>query len=168
MKRVIDRKRNRLHDYDYSSQGAYFITICTENRSKIFWKNIKNKDKAISPADKFNETDIVLSEAGIIVGEELKNISKIYKGVEISKYCIMPDHLHMIISLSNIEGEEMPGIPRIIQQFKGAITKRLGIAIWQKSYYDRILRDEEDFQNHWVYIDMNPRMWVWDEHKIGF
>ena len=168
MKHIIDRKRNRLRDYDYSNQGAYFITICTANRSKLFWKNVKYIDKAISPADKFDAVDIVLSEAGKVVDEEIKNISKIYKCVEIKKYCIMPDHLHLIISLHNTDGEETPSIPRIIQQFKGTVTKKLETSIWQKSYYDRILRDDEDFQNHWMYVEMNTRKWAWDEHKTEF
>lgn len=79
----------------------------------------------------------------------------------VEKYVIMPNHIHMILILSGNDGRTMcaPTTSRIIHHMKEYVTKRLHYSIWQKSYYDHIIRDEQDFQRIWTYIDTNPQKW---------
>ena len=168
MKQVVERKRNRLEGYDYSLEGAYFITICTDKKSKVFWEYKKDPCKKLSPIDTFGENDVDFSEAGKIVDNEINRISTVYEGVDIVKYCIMPDHIHMIIVLSGGIDVSKPSVSRVINQFKGAVSKKLGVSIWQRSFHDRIIRGEKELQDCWKYIDMNMLKWAWDEHGTTF
>ena len=93
------RKSIRIEDYDYSTPGAYFITICATNREKIFWSD--RRDELCSSA------------------------------------CA-------------------PTISRVIKQFKGSITKQVGRTIWQKSFYDHGIRNQQDYNEIWEYIENNP------------
>ena len=83
------RKTIRIEDYDYSTPGAYFITVCTANREKIFWSNRRGELR--SPAN------VPLSDIGIIIDNEIKKLNTVYDAVRVDKYCIMPDHIHMIL-----------------------------------------------------------------------
>ena len=130
MNNLPQRKPIRLEDYDYSTPGAYFITICTANREPIFWST--RRGELCSPAN------ISLSDAGILIANEIKKLNTIYHAVRVDKYCIMPDHLHMILTIDTDESgrtQFAPTISRVVKQFKGAITKQLGRPIWQKSFY---------------------------------
>ena len=89
------RKRNRLKDYDYSSNGAYFITICTKDRKNIF----RDKEQPdfvgediILPSD-----SVRLSPYGKIAEEAIKSIPKYYSHIELLQYVVMPNHVHMIL-----------------------------------------------------------------------
>ena len=165
-----NRKPNRLKNYDYSSQGAYFITICTKDRMNLFW----NKIALSCRGDLWSSLQgNILSDYGVIVSEEIIKIVHIYEGtVEIPNFVIMPNHIHFLIVLHNDVLDEdgrpkvAPTTSRIMQQFKGAITKRLGFSPWQKLYFDHIIRNEEDFLNHWRYIDENPIRWLEDKYYI--
>lgn len=91
------RKQNRLSGYDYSSCGAYFITVCTKDKKKLFWSDV---GAAIGrPAD----GEYSLSEYGLIVDEAIKNIEKIYPMISVDSYVVMPNHVHMIIMINNDE-----------------------------------------------------------------
>ncbi|MBQ7302003.1 MAG: transposase [Clostridia bacterium] len=152
------RKPPRLKDFDYNSTGAYFITLCTQNRRNYFWKNVG--------ATIGRPQDIELSRQGIVVDEAIHNIHKIYPAVSVDCYVIMPNHIHLLLSISADEyGRPMvaPTISRVVQQLKGYITKRIGNAIWQKLFYDHIIRNREDYEEHWRYICENPLRWQTDE-----
>ena len=153
------RKPIRIADYDYSTPGAYFITVCTANREKIFWSD--RRGELCSPAN------VPLSDIGMIVDNEIKKLNSVYDAVRVDKYCIMPDHIHLIISIDTDEsgrtrrGElrspvSAPTISRVIKQFKGAITKQVGKPIWQKSFYDHGIRNQQDYNEIWQYIENNP------------
>lgn len=145
------RKNIRIGDYDYSTPGAYFITICTVNRDKIFWCN--RRGELCSPVD------IPLSDIGITVDNEIKKLNTVYNAVSVDKYCIMPDHIHFLLSIdTNEDGRTQfaPTISRIIKQFKGSVTKQIGYSIWQKSFYDHCIRNQQDYNDIWEYIENNP------------
>ncbi len=146
------RKPNRLKNYDYSQNGVYFITVCVENRNPIL------------SYIHVGANCVRLSKVGEIVEEEIKNISEIYKNVTVENYVIMPNHIHLLVFIDTFSGRTQfaPTISRIIKQFKGVITKRLGKSIWQKGFYDHIIRDEYDFQIRWQYIEDNPYRWCED------
>ncbi|MBQ2677095.1 MAG: transposase [Clostridia bacterium] len=154
---IQTRKSPRLKDYDYSINGAYFITICTANREKIFWADCRGE--LCSPAN------APLSYIGAIVDNEIKKMNTVYDAVQVDKYCIMPDHIHFIISISadeNGRSQIAPTISRIIKQFKGSITKQVGKPIWQKSFYNHGIRNQSDYKEIWEYIDNNPLKWCED------
>ena len=151
MDNLPKRKTIRVEDYDYASPGAYFITICTLNRDNLFWRGCRGDLR--SPAN------LPLSDIGKIVDNELQKLSSVYSAVKVDKYCIMPDHVHLIISISADEcgrPQVAPTISRIVQQFKGAVSKQAGRAIWQKSFYDHGIRNRRDYDEIWEYINNNP------------
>jgi len=157
------RKVIRIEDYDYSTPGAYFITVCTANRAKIFWSDCRGELR--SPADNVQTGDqrsplrIELSDIGMIVDHEIKKLNSIFDAVRVDKYCIMPDHIHFIISINadeNGRSQIAPTISRVIKQFKGSITKQIGRPIWQKSFYDHGIRNQQDYDEIWQYIENNP------------
>lgn len=146
------RKNIRLNDYNYSSNGAYFITICTKNKENLLWKNVGAN--CVRPLDQ-----LPLSKIGIVVENEIHKLNTIYENIKVDKYQIMPNHIHLIIFIyedSNGRTQFAPTISRIIKQFKGSITKQIGFSIWQKSFYDRVIRNEKEYQSVWNYIHNNP------------
>ncbi len=146
------RKNIRLNDYNYSSNGAYFITICTKNKENLLWENVGAN--CVRPLDQ-----LPLSKIGIVIENEIYKLNTVYENIKVDKYQIMPNHIHLIIFIyedSNGRTQFAPTISRIIKQFKGSITKQIGFSIWQKSFYDRIIRNEKEYQEVWNYIHNNP------------
>lgn len=151
MKDIPARKVIRIENYDYSTPGAYFITVCTANREKLFWSNRRG--------ELCSSVNVPLSDIGIIVDNEIKKLNSVYDTVRVDKYCIMPDHIHFIISINadeNGRSQIAPTISRVIKQFKGSITKQIGRPIWQKSFYDHGIRNQQDYDEIWQYIENNP------------
>ena len=141
------RKSNRLQEYDYSTPGAYFVTICTNGRKQIL-SDIVGDDAHIVP-----------SKYGIIAEHYLCNVN------EIEKYVIMPNHIHMIIRIDNgtmWASSPTKSISTIVRSFKTLVTKEIGKSIFQRSFYDHVIRDEKDYQKIWEYIDTNPIKWADD------
>ena len=151
------RKNIRLKDYDYSQNGAYFLTICVKEKRELFGK-IDVGANCVRPQ---------LSGYGTVVEKEITNLSGTYRDVKVDKYIIMPNHIHMIIFIAAENGgtQFVPTISRIIKQFKGAITKKIGFPVWQRGYHDHVIRDKEDYLNHWQYIDENAIKWTVDEYN---
>ena len=159
------RKNIRLKGYDYSSVGYYFITICVKDKHETLWTNPVG---AAFGRPSFT-TPTPLSEIGALINSEIQKIEDVYESVRIDKYVIMPNHIHMIIVLTETTGEDgrpqaAPTISRIINQFKGSVTKRLGFSIWQKLFHDRVIRDEAEYHAKWQYIEDNPVRWADDEY----
>ena len=141
MKELPKRKPMRIADYDYSTPGAYFITVCTANREKCFWSECRVE--LCSPAN------VLLSDIGMIVDKEIEKLNSIYDAVTVDKYCIMPDHIHFILSIDTDGNERTqfaPTISRVMKQFKGSITKQVGRSIWQKSFYNHGIRNQQDYK----------------------
>lgn len=152
------RKRNRLEGFDYSSCGAYFITVCVNGKQKILWRSVGAD--IIRPIDKgFAQC---LSKYGKIVEQAIKNISICYPLVEVNKYCIMPDHIHMIIFMKYDDGRiiSAPTLSIVVGQMKRWVSKQAGVSLWQKSFYDTVIRDEQMYREKWKYIDENPLKYV--------
>lgn len=146
------RKNIRLNDCNYSSNGAYFITICTKNKENLLWENVGAN--CVRPLDQ-----LPLSKIGIVIENEIYKLNTVYENIKVDKYQIMPNHIHLIIFIyedSNGRTQFAPTISRIIKQFKGSITKQIGFSIWQKSFYDRVIRNEKEYQSVWNYIHNNP------------
>ncbi len=159
MEELPKRKPNRLENFDYSSSGAYFITICTKNREHYFWNTV---GASIARLEK-----TPLSSYGIIVDDAIKAIPQIYSQVTVDYYTIMPNHIHLLIQLYNQDEDGRPvvapTISRIVAQMKGYVTKRIGKPIWQKLFYDHIIRNKKDYEEISKYIYENPINWETDE-----
>ena len=134
------------------------MTICTANREKMFWSSCRGE--LCSPED------VELSAMGMIVNQEIRRLDDIYMAVRVDKYCIMPDHIHMILSIeADADGRTQfaPTISRVVKQFKGSITKQIGRPIWQKSFYDHAIRNQKDYDEIWQYIENNPLKYALDK-----
>ena len=86
-------------------------------------------------------------------------MNTIYDSVRVDKYCIMPDHIHFILYIDTDETgrtQFAPTISRVTKQFKGSITKQVGRPIWQKSFYDHGIRNQQDYKEIGEYIENNP------------
>ena len=130
----------------------YFLTVCTKDRHPVLWS--PEATHASSHADENR-----LSPIGRVVKEELEKMSSIYQMVHLVKYYIMPDHIHLLLSIdTDCSGRPQvaPTVSRVIKQFKGSVSKQLGHSIWQKSFYDHVIRQEADFLSCWQYIENNP------------
>lgn len=153
------RKRIRLETYDYASSGAYFVTICIYDRVAMLWEQVGAD--IIRPQE--------LSKYGRIVESAILSLSDHYENVTVDKYCIMPDHVHMILFIhSEVNGRMIstPTLSTIVGQMKRWVSRRIGFSMWQKSFYDRIIRDEEEYKQIWKYIDENPiKIRIAGEHR---
>ena len=140
------RKPNRLSGYDYGQNGAYFITVCTKDRKRVL-SDIVGDDAHIVP-----------KPIGEVVGEYIRNAP------EIEKYVIMPDHIHMIIRLDDGAMRASPPtknrVAGIVRSIKVLTTKEVGEAVFQRSYYDHVIRNQQDYDEVWEYIEDNPRRWM--------
>ncbi len=151
------RKPLRLNGYDYSSCGAYFITLCVKDKRRIFWESVG--------ANRVRPDIVPLSRIGEIVSREIQKISVIYDNVEVDKFVVMPNHVHMILSiLADDHGRTQfaPTVSRVVKQFKGSVTKQIGFSPWQRSYHDHVIRNVRDYGEIWQYIDENPFRWESD------
>jgi len=147
------RQDPRLPEYDYSQQGGYFVTICTKDRSPIL-SQIVGGDAHIAPS-------VRLTPLGEVVEKYILSMP----GIE--KYVIMPNHVHFIVTIRNGSmwaSTPTAGLPSLVRSFKTLVTKAHGFPVWQRGYYDHILRDDNDFLRVWKYMDENPAHWAEDEY----
>jgi len=156
-----ERKNIRLTNHDYSTAGYYFITICTKDRRMALGSVIPNVGAIINRPS----SGVELSEYGKIAEAAIIEIPIHYQDVTVDKYVIMPNHIHLILVITRGRLVIAPtNVSVIIQQLKRYISKQIGYSIWQKSYYDHIIRDEADYMAIWRYIDDNPAKWQEDEY----
>ena len=168
MKELQSRKNNRLKGYDYSKNGAYFITICTLDRVNLFGNVVVGADSISARME--------LNHAGRMIEDiYFKTINK-YSTVNSDIFVIMPNHFHCIISIMRADIESAPTIAEIIQSFKRNSTIKYisGVKagkhdpfngrIWQRSYHDHIIRNDAEYQRIWQYIDENPARWSEDKY----
>ena len=155
------RKPTRLKGYDYSTSGAYFITICTKGRKRLL-SNIVGQ--GLAPAENH------LTPYGNITKEQIEALENRYQDIKIDKYVIMPNHIHIL--LSNYEttagASPCPTISDIICTFKSITTRMCKNAgfkephLFQSSFHGHIIRGEKDYLKIWEYIDTNVMKWEQD------
>ena len=166
-------------NYDYSSNGLYFITFCTKDRVHYLSEIIYDEsEKTIVGDGVLDVPHVQLTDIGKIVNEQIEEINDVYKDLNIIKFVIMPDHVHMIIFLfddknvycgtSRTPSPTNARIPALISTFKRFVNKRIGFNIWQRSFHDHIIRSEKEFLEICGYIDINPINWVNDIYNQNF
>lgn len=150
------RKPTRLKNYDYSSTGVYFITVCTQNKVNYF------SDIVISNPNE--PATIQLTRFGKIAEEQIKAINFKYADVDIENYVIMPNHIHMIISIFNENEKNNISVTDVVRIFKSLTTRlcKIGPVIFQRSFYDHIIRNDTDYLRIRDYVDDNPSKWEED------
>lgn len=161
-----NRKNPRLHDYNYSENGAYFITICTQEKKHLFSRIVDSTA---------NLPECELTDYGRIVQSVLSLLPKRFP-ITVERYVIMPNHIHLLVMIqdmdrvraireSPLQGRSM--ISNVVGYLKMNASKeihRMGgpSQIWQRSFHDHIIRDRKDFEKIWMYIEDNPRRWKED------
>ncbi len=182
MKQFKTRKQNRLKEYDYSLNGHYFVTICSNNKENIFGEYIENPVGTALAAVRYennSNNDIKLSKLGQIIDNQWNDIPNQYDNVELDEYIIMPNHIHGILILHKRTGASpVPTISNIIGSFKSKTSveylryinnKKLNVCgkIWQRSFHDHIIRNDRSLNNTREYIINNPMTWGDDENNIN-
>ena len=159
----------RLKGYDYTQPGAYFLTIVTQNRECILGN--------------ISDYHVLLNDAGLMVQKTWHEIPEHYMNIAADSFIVMPDHIHGIIVFSmqvvQARGQDMQArgpattttrlsLPDIVHRFKSLTTKRYidGVKshnwricpgrLWQRNYYEHIIRDEQSLENIRRYIQCNP------------
>ena len=151
------RKYNRLKYFDYSTNGAYFITICTKDKRCILSSIVGEGLRAL-PKN-------ILTPIGIEIEKSIEFINHNYDNVLINKHIIMPNHIHLIVILNTkAGGHGNPPLQNVIGQLKSYTTKIYGKQLWQCSYHDHIIRDEKDYLKIWEYINSNALKWSEDKY----
>ena len=158
---MFDRKWVRLPQFDYGTNGVYFITICTRQREKLLSSIV---GRGLDPS---LQAELTLTPYGVIAEKDLLEIPGHFPNVQILNYVIMPDHLHILFSLGCQETAEegsrpLPTVPNIIGQYKAGVSRKCKRPIWQNYYHDHVIRNHSDFEEIWQYIDNNPLQWVLD------
>ena len=157
-----ERKPNRIPEYDYGTNGAYFVPICTQDRKKILSNIVGDGFPVPKPC-------------GIIAQDIIRHIPEKYPSVTVDKYVIMPDHIHILMKFDWDfgTGNPSPTLGNVIGWYKYRVTKQInsemntkGAKIFQRSYYDHVIRNQQDYNEIWQYIENNPRKWV--IQKQGF
>ena len=155
------RKPNRISGYNYSTSGAYFLTLCIEDQHCILCKITEN---GICDAPV-----VQLTEAGTIARKYLLSGDRI-PGITVDKFVIMPNHIHMILLVdesacsgtSRAPSPTNAVIPHFISTFKRFCHRDLGKSVFQRSYHDHVIRNDRDYLRIWQYIDTNPAKWKED------
>ncbi len=166
MNKFYTRKSNRLKEYDYSRQGYYHITICTDNRQEVFGKIENSK--------------MVLNQYGNIARNCWVDLPNHHGNINLDEYIIMPNHIHGIINLVVGAGPARPSnkntknnnLSAIIGSYKSAVTKQINklnnISFqWQRSFHEQIIRtSNHSLYNIREYIRNNPAKWDTDENNV--
>ena len=152
------RKSPRLHNFDYSQGGAYFITICTRDKLCVL--------SQISVGEGLAPPVLKLLPFGKIAESQLQALESRFPTLTLAKYVIMPNHIHAILLLAEPGGTNpSPTVSDIVGAFKSLTTRacHIGEPLFQRSFHDHIIRTEKDYSMIWEYIDSNPTHWAADQ-----
>ena len=168
------RKQIRLRHFDYGNTGAYYVTICTNERKRFL--------------SRIDGENVHLTKFGIVVQEELLRTMEMRPTITLGDYVIMPNHIHLVIFFHERAGtplndvQEKSGrnfgrthsgsLSTVIGSFKSSVTSRIKkengkskAVIWQRGFYEHIIRDEKDLMRITDYILSNPINWAIDEEN---
>ncbi len=159
------RRSTRLRDYDYSRAGAYFITVCTRGRKSLFGV--------------VKDGEVALNELGRIAEEEWRKSAQVRIEIDLDAWVVMPSHIHGIVIIADERrradrpvargGLRPRSLGAMMAGFKSAATKRIntmrgtpGTPVWQRNYYEHIIRNESALDRIRQYIADNPVGWSED------
>ena len=166
-----NRRSIRLKEFDYTQPGAYFVTVCTWRRENLFGDVV--------------DGEVRLNERGHIVKECWNGIPEHFPQVDLDAFVVMPNHIHGIIVIKGNDdvvgathasplrkksGSTPKSLGAMVVSFKSATARRIKdkvgeIGIWQRNYYERVIRDEKEWDLIRRYIETNPDNWEQDEEN---
>ena len=167
-----NRKQNRLGAFDYGQEGAYFVTLCTQNRARLFQMELPVGNGLCAVPDNENGTTrrSCPTVENQIIHKWIWETENKFPGVVIDKYVIMPDHLHLMVTIKERHaGRSLPDVMRFfktmttneyIRRVKDGVLTPFDGKLWQKSYYDHVIRNQQDYNEIWQYIENNPAKWI--------
>ena len=163
----MERKPLRLPDYDYSRTGVYFLTLCAKDKAPLFGKICVGGGALDAPK-------VELSPYGIAVERWLTGCKDTYRDLAVLKYVIMPNHVHLIVELrggpsrapASTISRANERIPSFVSGMKRMTIRNCGGQIWQRGYYDHVIRNDTNFLRVWTYLDTNPAKWAEDEYFV--
>jgi putative transposase len=154
------RRSIRLPGYDYTQPGAYFVTICAHKQKSIFRLVVDGK--------------ILLNTQGQVVVETWASLSTHHPYLDLDAFVIMPNHVHGVLVLRDEtvpdnDAEARTQLPEIVRAFKSFSSRRInmvrrtqGKPVWQRGYYEHVIRDEPELDAVRRYIEVNPAKWTDD------
>ena len=163
------RKRNRKYEFDYSAARSYFITICTQNRRLILSRILPvGGDVLDAPPN------IEMLPYGETVEKILNQLNEFYEEYAIEEYVIMPNHIHFILfvlengrSRTSAPTKQHSAVSQFISTLKRFCNKECGDQLFQRSFYDHVIRDGEEHEKIRGYIRENPTKWANDELYVA-
>ncbi|HEX2697373.1 MAG TPA: transposase [Anaerolineales bacterium] len=172
---IHHRRSIRVQEYDYAQGGAYFVTIVASEREPLFGK-IENEEMKLSPLGE-------IAHAEWFKTAELRSKVKLWE----DEFVVMPNHVHGVIWIEEDDnvgarrrrapterfGKPISGsLPTIIRAYKSAVTYAVnemrgtrGAPVWQRNYYEHVIRNQNDLENIYKYIQHNPIQWAEDEEN---
>ncbi len=165
MKELICRKNPRLKNYDYSTSGMYFVTVCVKDKEKLLGKIV---GRGLAPAEN------KLTKYGKIADKQILQLEQRFQNIKIDKYIIMPNHIHMLIQIQEAAAgaSPRPTVSDVVCAFKSLTTRQCrecGLKksrLFQASFHDHIIRGEEDYLKIWEYINSNALKWNEDCYYV--
>ena len=154
------RRSPRLNGYDYTRAGAYFVTLCTCNRTCLFGSVV--------------DGEVILTKAGKVAHEKMHHIPGHWHGkVELDAFVVMPNHVHAILVLCGTfppaqkPSNALPTLGQIVGSYKSGVSRRVRqqipeLCVWQGRYHDHIIRNETDLNRMRDYVLHNPARWQED------
>lgn len=150
----------RLPNFDYATSAAYFVTIAVQGRVQCL--------------SQIRDAKVELKPFGQVAAETWCSLGKLYPYVGIDYYVVMPDHVHAILLMLPIEGKRKP-VTQLVGAFKTIATKRVnglrgtpGAALFQRSFYERVLRNDHELSECRRYIENNPLQWELDRGILPY
>lgn len=170
-KRPQRRNSLRYDGYDYTSPGAYAITICAYQGQCIFGEII--------------EHEMILNPLGRIADERCRAFGERHARIDLNAHVVMPNHVHILFTITTPLSQPSSESTAVTREFgkpiAGSVSAYMGgykssvkvmakhrgliadASIWQDQFYDRIVRNEKEFQRHYDYIQSNPARWLEDQ-----
>ncbi len=163
------RRSIRLKGYDYGQTGAYFVTVCAYNRECLFGD--------------IADGNMMLNECGMVVRDEWEKSANIRLEIKLDSFIVMPNHFHGIVHIVGANGRSplhrtgmgSKTLSSFVAGYKSAVTKRInelrqtpGVPVWQRNYYEHIVRSEEELGRIREYIIHNPVQWANDRNNPGY
>ncbi len=161
--KIHHRRSIRIKKYDYSQAGLYFITICTHNKLCLFGQ--------------IDNMEMCLNDAGLMINHHWPILTDRFNGIKLNEFIVMPNHFHGIIeTIGDIT--DPPTVGEIVGAFKSITTNvyirgvkqnnwpRFDKKIWQRNYYEHVIRDEESYLKISEYIQTNPLKWLEDIYYV--
>jgi REP element-mobilizing transposase RayT len=164
---IHHRQSNRLREYDYSQAGGYFVTICTWQRESLFGEIV--------------DAEMRLNNLGYLVCDAWTDLTRHYRHVALDAFVVMPNHVHGIIFISDVEARaglkpaptvKWHDLSEIVRGFKTFSSRRInesrnnqGCPVWQRNFYDRVLRNGDELTRARAYTINNPLKWERDKEN---